>query len=1580
MVKTRYMSPRAKASRCPAQKALFHPSINHRINHMTKRLLIYFMLLMTSTMAALADVNVLVIGSATDSSSHTYVYDEGVAAVSAFDPADVVTELTSILGGAGLGTVNVSFEDFHGTSSGYRHANLFHWFHFPYPADAETTRWANLRGENGTVWDYVVLIGDAHTMEYLPGFYALGVSEIAKEVAKGSAETVLLMPWPAAGSSTTLDHYKEVVYRVGRTGGCAVAPAGLAWEASGELSGVTHPTDNGAYIAAATLYSRLFGQSASASTYSYNDTLANSAYATVQANQGAVQYSGEFATPNPYSPQHNTNRNVDFSITGTSTERGHIVALEDVMEANRMECTKHFSHRYNTDDPEAEQSGWPTNEEGSLVGPIDFNFGKFHFYTYDQYAVNTNFWKHTYIFEYQQTLTEDSAVGLILNHDIETGARAYMQSPFPGAIGATIPRASWAMLYRLKPDIEMNASGNHLTDLAILPNATFIATVDSGRCPLTPEEADPTDEWVAMKVGYEAGWIMSRLQARAPGFRVLPSAADKQEINNYEDTGSEEMTVQFIFEPEAEVTVNLTSSNPSLMTISPSTLTFTTNNYDVAQAYTVSIADGVDATEEEIEVIVTTTSDDEVYNDLSDSWAYTAKARAEASLPVAVEDSYRVGVNQVLTVAVDEGLIANDISNPLSPITQVTRKTAARFGSLNLSSDGSFTYTPNADFDGKDSFSYTATNANGDSQEVTVTLFVSDLEASLILKYDFEDLTGTTVKDSTAYGRDGTINSSITQVDGVADGKFGADLTSGSIDIPMDQEFYDLVDDEISIAFWGYINPVATNSANDRSYMLKGTKTYGDTTYKSLSIQFHTKMVDDEYLLYWENGIYTEGSTTSITGTPSMYKYKLETADTGFTPSDINGQWAHWTFMRNRVSGNSTIYKDGVLVGSWASDGLFAMGLIDEIDELLLGDGYNGNVDDFRIYNRELSAAEIATIMVEGAPPEPQTWTGTSAVDNLWSTPENWSLGTVPETGSTLEISNGEVIGISSDAVLPALSKISLLNGELVIAPGANLALQSGSVLTVDGGSITRDASFSGENINIGISGTSSLLEISSGSLNLTAGSSGAANIHTDLTISGGDIDNDTQTRLYGALTIQGSDATIDFLKFKGFAGSTITFELDETGVSPINVGDWATLADTQFFIDGSAYTGGAATITLLKAADRIVSVSTSDVIVTGLENRGYTVQVNQSLATDDVTLVIGVDSTQTWTGNAAADDLWTTPENWSLGTIPEADAAASINAPDVIDISAAAVIPSGSTVSLTAGTLAINALADLDLQSGSVLNVAGGSITRDDSWTTGNLNIGNSGVSSLIDMSSGSMQFTEGNATVTAFYSDLTISGGDIDTDTQTRIYGTLAIQGRAATIDFKRLQGFAGSTIHFELDEIGVSPINVPSWASLAAATLSIDGSSYTGGEATIPLINSTDLKTLALDENITVTGLPSPYIGWVEQDETTDDVTLVIVDNSDTDGDGHPDWEEVITGTDPADATSIMKMKMRRNGNNVAFSWPTASGRKYSVDRSTDLKTWAVHQENVEFTEGEDASIDMTTETSSADAGFYRIRVTY
>ena len=209
----------------------------------------------------------------------------------AFSPTAIASELDEILTKNGPGNATVTVEErynhynptgfvYNGHTFGSRSYNLTGWFHYPLPAGAEEARWANLRGEGGTVWDYVVIIGDPYTIEKTPGMYAQGVAKVAEEVAKGAdpAEVILLMNWPASASSSSVAHYKEVVYRTGRSGGYKVAPAALAWEAAGSPSGVSHPNADGAYIAAASIYSRIYNQSASNSGYTYNDTLADTVH------------------------------------------------------------------------------------------------------------------------------------------------------------------------------------------------------------------------------------------------------------------------------------------------------------------------------------------------------------------------------------------------------------------------------------------------------------------------------------------------------------------------------------------------------------------------------------------------------------------------------------------------------------------------------------------------------------------------------------------------------------------------------------------------------------------------------------------------------------------------------------------------------------------------------------------------------------------------------------------------------------------------------------------------------------------------------------------------------------------------------------------------------------------------------------------------------------------------------------------------------------------------------------------------------------------------------------------------------
>lgn len=85
---------------------------------------------------------------------------------------------------------------------------------------------------------------------------------------------------------------------------------------------------------------------------------------------------------------------------------------------------------------------------------------------------------------------------------------------------------------------------------------------------------------------------------------------------------------------------------------------------------------------------------------------------------------------------------------------------------------------------------------------------------------------------------------------------------------------------------------------------------------------------------------------------------------------------------------------------------------------------------------------------------------------------------------------------------------------------------------------------------------------------------------------------------------------------------------------------------------------------------------------------------------------------------------------------------------------------------------------------------------------------------------------------------------------------------------------------TFRFVLNEVGVSTIEVATSLRLAAAKLIVDGSNYKGGGQVLTLFKAGDFVTLLRPENIKVTGLGEPGVGWeLIQDEGANVVQLKI-----------------------------------------------------------------------------------------------------
>ena len=101
----------------------------------------------------------------------------------------------------------------------------------------------------------------------------------------------------------------------------------------------------------------------------------------------------------------------------------------------------------------------------------------------------------------------------------------------------------------------------------------------------------------------------------------------------------------------------------------------------------------------------------------------TVETEPGSTTPEVFAEAYLVAEDGVLAVPA-AGVLANDVDPTGAGLSAVLVSDPAH-GSLVLAPDGSFTYTPDGDFNGSDSFKYLANNGSADSSEATVTIAVS---------------------------------------------------------------------------------------------------------------------------------------------------------------------------------------------------------------------------------------------------------------------------------------------------------------------------------------------------------------------------------------------------------------------------------------------------------------------------------------------------------------------------------------------------------------------------------------------------------------------------------------------------------------------------------------------------------------------------------------------------------------------------------------------------------------------------------------------------------------------------------------
>lgn len=127
--------------------------------------------------------------------------------------------------------------------------------------------------------------------------------------------------------------------------------------------------------------------------------------------------------------------------------------------------------------------------------------------------------------------------------------------------------------------------------------------------------------------------------------------------------------------------------------------------------------------------------------------------------------------------------------------------------------------------------------------------------------------------------------------------------------------------------------------------------------------------------------------------------------------------------------------------------------------------------------------------------------------------------------------------------------------------------------------------------------------------------------------------------------------------------------------------------------------------------------------------------------------------------------------------------------------------------------------------------------------------------------------------------------------------------------------------------------------------------------------------------VDPDLDNDGMPNEYESLHALEPARDD------GDWDADGDGRTNLEEYVSGTDPRDPLSRFACTIARDpGGNARVTWPSATGRRYTLQGSSDLRTWIEIPGTAFPGTGETLSWPVPSPASptSNPRHFYRVRV--
>lgn len=424
--------------------------------------------------------------------------------------------------------------------------------------------------------------------------------------------------------------------------------------------------------------------------------------------------------------------------------------------------------------------------------------------------------------------------------------------------------------------------------------------------------------------------------------------------------------------------------------------------------------------------------------------------------PIAVADAYSTNEDTALTVMAGSGVLSNDTAANANPLTAGV-VTGPAHGALTLNTDGSFTYAPEANYNGADSFTYKANDGTADSATAaTVTLTVNSVNDS---PAGVNDVASTTAGQAVVIPA-ANLMANDTDADGdplLITGVSGA--SHGSV-------VYNPATAEVTFTpDVGYTGPASFEYAISDGHGGSGQATV-NVTVNAAANQSPVAMAD----------AYSTNEDTALAG--SVLANDTDPDGDALVVSTVNGSAANVGSQIALASGALlTVATDGSVAydPNGAFEGLNNGQTAADSFSYEVSDGHGG------------SATATATITVNGVTDAPVNQSPL-AVNDALSVNENGPAGSgnlldndSDPDGDSLTVSevNGSPASIGSEVTLPSGAKLTVAaNGTYTYDPnGAFAGLQTGQTAT-DSFSYTitdGEGGTSSANANVTIAGESSI-------------------------------------------------------------------------------------------------------------------------------------------------------------------------------------------------------------------------------------------------------------------------------------------------------------------------------------------------------------------------------------------------------------------------------------------------------------------------------------------------------------------------